>query len=284
MTIRPTNILKQSRTKRLLTLCLCLFAMQAAAQKIPDTVNLSLTSYPPILDIKGSIGTDLAAAAFSTQGIQVQYHQYPMPRVFWAMQQDNIDAVLGSKFWLDQQQLEEAFTPISVYSPQFYFFALKENFPQGIHFNTLHDLKDKDIVYIKGGALTPIFEKFNIKPHLVSRLEQSPHLIKSGRRDMFAALELAGWNIIQQTYPNALPQFIRSEKSIYTMTGDILFPDKSAHLVEVFNAGLIEIINNGTYLDIMKKYYKEVAIPESVRHFMRSTVQPNKLQKNDPLP
>ena len=100
---------------------------------------------------------------------------------------------------------------------------------------------------------------------------------------MFAALELAGWNIIQQTYPNALSQFIRSEKSIYTMTGDILFPEKSAHLVEVFNAGLIEIINNGTYLDIMKKYYKEVEIPESVRHFMRDAVQPNKLQKNAPL-
>lgn len=250
-----------------------LFSGMAPAQELPHSVTISLTHYPPILDVKGSVGTDIATAVFASQGIKVQFHQYPIPRIFWAVERDNIDAVLGSRSWLKRNQLSDEYIPVQVYRPQFYFYGLKKNFPDGIHFNELSDLKDKNILYLKGGALAPLFKKFNIQPYLVSRLEQSPYIIKSGRQDLFIALGLAGWDIIKEAYPEEYSEFIQSEKPVYSMTGDILFPKKSQYMVSVFQKGLAEIINNGTYNEIMLKYYPDGKIPGDIRQLMKASAQ-----------
>lgn len=238
-----------------------LTAAGAHAFEAGHTVRISLTYYPPILDKDGSIGTDLVSAAFDTQGIKTEYHHYPMPRVFWAVDKDELDLVLGSRDWLKNSPHETQYYPIVIYRPGFYFFGLKDNYPDGIHFDKLEDFQDKEILYIKGGALTPLLQKAQIKPHLVTHLEQSPYIVKTGHSDMFAALGIAAWNAIEQAYPGESSQFIQSNKVIYTISGDVLFPEKSRHLMQVFNKGLDEIITNGTYLKILKQYYQGRDIP-----------------------
>lgn len=148
---------------------------------------------------------------------------------------------------------------------------MKQRFPNGVSFDTLEDLKGYKIGYIRGGGLTPLFQKANIEPDWVTDLAQNAKKLFLGRIDMHAATELAGWGIIQKLYPENVNAIAMTEKPIHTIDGHIIFSKNQHALKQQFERGFKIIQKNGTYLKVLKRYYGERQIPEKAIKLIEET-------------
>jgi ABC-type amino acid transport substrate-binding protein len=108
----------------------------------------------------------------------------------------------------------------------------------------------------------PIFKKSGIEPSLVAVGDQNIHKLYFGRIDMYAATELSGWGIIEKYYPEKYHEFSMSQKAIHEISGDIIFDKSQTQLISTFRKGLVHIKKNGTFIKILKKYFKGREIPD----------------------
>jgi len=241
-----------------------IIAPRVSAEQEIQYIDIVTIDYPPLLGKKGTIMTDISTKAFLAMGIVPKYKTYPMARVVRAIASKTAVAALGSRNWFHQSTIDNMPLFIKLYSLRMRFFYLKSRFPNGLNYHKLPDLAGYKIGYTRGGALIPLFEKENITPQLVSTIRQSLHKTHAGRDDMFAATEIAGWATINEYYEDEVNEFSASENIIQQLSADIIFASDQQYLYETYKKGLNIILQNGTYLRIVKNYYGKREIPKHI--------------------
>ncbi|QTA82325.1 Solute-binding protein family 3 domain-containing protein, MltF-like [Desulfonema limicola] len=239
------------------------------AENNSKTIHIATIDYPPLMGVQNGVMTEIVTEAFKSQGFTIEYKIYPMARIVWSVTEGNDLAVVGSRAWFHKADTIKNVHPVSIYFTGLNFFSLKEKFPQGVIFEKLEDLKNYKIGYVRGGSLIPIFNKANLTPELVTTLSQNASKVYTGRIDMFAATELGGWGVIQKSYPDEVDKFTISKKHIHQINGDIVFAKDQIALMNIFQQGFETIKNNGTYLNILKKYYINREIPNQLLEFIK---------------
>lgn len=253
-------------SKLICSLILVIYSHTSFAQK---DINIVVIDYPPLMGPNGGFLQDIVKEAFKLSNIEIKFKVFPISRVYWAVTESDDVAFLGSRKW-PRGKYQKQVHPLKISVANLHFYYLKEKFPKGISFKNLNEMSKYSIGYVRGGALTKIFENAGIKPTFVTDLKQSVDMVHKDRIDMFAATELGGSGAIRKNYPELFTKFEKSKDVIYRIEGDIVFSQKHLNYLKIFEDNFAEIKKNGTYLKIMKRYYKDSDIPKSIIDFINS--------------
>lgn len=249
----------------LTTASMCL-ANAITPPDVHRTVQITTIDYPPLMGPEEGLMTDLVRAAFNSQSYSVNFVIVPMARIPWSITHSNSDAVIGSILWFKEKEVIEKISFQTIYYSGVHFFYRKAQFPAGITYDELTELDQYKVGYIQSGSILRLLNESGIHPQLVKDLTTNTRKLKTKRIDMFIATELGGWGAIKKIYPDKVAQFAMTPRPILDMmgSGDILFPNKSRHLKEIFAAGFSQLKDDGTYLKILEQYYGKGHIPENL--------------------
>jgi ABC-type amino acid transport substrate-binding protein len=215
---------------------------------------------------KEGLMTDIVKEAFLTQAYHVDFNLVPMARIPWSISEGDSDATIGSIHWFKSKKVLDQVNFSTIYYTGMHFFFRKEQFPLGIEYQYLSELKNYRIGYIQSGSLLKALDDANIKPILVKDIATNSRKLQTKRIDMFIATELGGWGAIKKKYPRDVEKFAMTPKPILNFigSGDIVFPHKNSRLKEIFELGFSQLKNNGTYFNILEKYYGKKNIPKEL--------------------
>lgn len=231
------------------------------AQTAKQLVRIITTEHPPLVGTHNTILSDIVLAAFHSQNIQIEYVTYPIARISWAMDKEKSSIAQGGFDWFQNSQQNQELIFIPIYYTTMNLFSLKKHFPTGVHFDSLSDLKRYRIGYVLGGVLSPMLSKAEITPYFVSSFQQTAQLLTRERVDMFVAPAVVGWQAIGELHDQDRSAFTISEQALKTASGDLILHKHQKELANTFKEGLKIIIDNGHYLEIIKKYHGSIALP-----------------------
>jgi len=249
-----------------LTAFFCLLpsiALSLDANTAPNSINIATIDYPPLMGEKEGLMTDIVRKAFSIQNYQVNFTLIPMARIAWSITEGDSDAAIGSIHWLRGKQLLEQVGHKTIYYTGMHFFYRQQQFPNGINYQDLSEISQYKVGYIRSGSMLKVLNEAGIKPQLVKDLATNSRKLKTQRIDMFVATELGGWGAIKKKYPDTVNEFAMMPRPILDIlgSGDIIFPVKHGHLQDIFERGLFQLKKNGSYRQLLEKYYGKGNIP-----------------------
>jgi len=142
------------------------------------------------------------------------------------------------------------------------FFYIKKS-PQPIDFKDLIDFKEFKIGGVRGYYNIAMLKKAGLQIDYASNSTTSFKKMYIGLVDLVPENEFVGWGIIQKNFPDEIYKFGTTPKaldqdSLHLMVSKA-YP-KSKILLAAFDKGLVEIMRQGTYRKLLKKYIKNVEI------------------------
>jgi len=148
------------------------------------------------------------------------------------------------------------------------FFYVKQS-PQPIDFKDLADLKDYKIGGVKGYYNIAMLKKAGLQIDYASNPTTSFKKMYIGLVDLVPENEFVGWGIIQKNFPDEIYKFGTTAKALDENSLHLMFSKtypNAETLIAAFNKGLIEIMRQGTYRKLLKKYIKnvEIKMPSSI--------------------
>lgn len=189
--------------------------------------------------------------AFARVGVQVQFSFMPWVRAYQLMLTGHYDA---SAFWYRSKEREKyCYYSHPVNREQMVFFYQGED-PVG-SWEELADLAGFRIGATRGLTYTDEFWELAHKGTLQVLVTDSEYnsfsqLIR-GRIDLFISNQVAGKELLRARFPEEVIWDIGyTEQVVSEVTGHLLFPrgrEGSQELLAVFNQGLAEIKEDGTY-------------------------------------
>ncbi len=238
-------------------------ALSFDAEVAHPSINIATIDYPPLMGEKEGLMTEIVREAFLIQDYHVNFTLMPMARIAWSITEGDSDAAIGSIHWLRGKQVLEQVSYKTIYYTGMHFFYRKQQFPDGINYHNLSEINKYKVGYIRSGSMLKVLNDAGIKPQLVKDLATNSRKLKTQRIDMFVATELGGWGAIKKKYPDTVNEFAMMPKPILDIlgSGDVIFPVKHGHLQDIFERGLLQLKNNGSYRQLLEKYYGKGNIP-----------------------
>jgi polar amino acid transport system substrate-binding protein len=150
--------------------------------------------------------------------------------------------------------------PIAVSKEVFFF---KRRSSSEISFKKLEDLKEYRIGVVRGSHSLPTFKKAGLTLSMSSDANFSFKKLYIDMVDLVPENEFVGWAIINRLYPDEIYKFDETSRSISESKVHLVMAASnpaSNKILETFNRGL-EILNKeGIYVNLLRKYIKEVKI------------------------
>jgi len=142
------------------------------------------------------------------------------------------------------------------------FFYIKQS-PQVMGFKNLSDLKNYRIGGVKGHNNIAMLKKAGLQIDYASQPVNSFKKMYIGLVDLVPENEFVGWGIIQKLYPDEMYKFATTTKALNQDTLHLMVSrahPQAETLLADFNQGLAQIMNQGIYRKLLKKYIKNVEI------------------------
>jgi len=142
------------------------------------------------------------------------------------------------------------------------FFYIKQS-PQTIGFKDLIDLNEYKIGGVKGHNNIAMLKKAGLQIDYASDTTTSFKKMYIGLVDLVPENEFVGWGIIQKLYPDEMYKFAATSKALNQDSLHLMFSNaypRSDVLLAAFDRGLIEIMRQGIYRKLLKKYIRNVEI------------------------
>ncbi|CAN7394461.1 transporter substrate-binding domain-containing protein [Pseudoduganella sp. LjRoot289] len=221
-----------------------------------ETVTIATGEFPPWTTDTARHGgfiNRVVSAAFARKGIDAKFSYMPWKRAEVETKVGRYDA---SSFWFASQALENDFVPSQPISHhQEVFFHLKSKpFP---HWQTLSDLGGVKFGATLGYTYTAEFWELaktgQLNVEVAARDLLNLKKVAVGRIDAFPMDEISGWMLLSNAkffLPGIKELFATERRPLRTTPAYLLFPahrPRTAYLAAKFNAGLLELKNDGTY-------------------------------------
>lgn len=238
-----------------------------------EQVTLSTIEYPPFNQSEvlpnGGRGVliDLVAEAFTAANVSVTFEFIPMARVVWSVVKKNHAATLGMEEWFAKENKEHLVETVELLNMNIVVFYKKDRFPEGLSYEHLRDLKSYTVGIVRGSSLIPLLEEAGVHVEPVSQIDQNFKKLSAGRLDLVVAVDLGGWTILRDLYPDFVDNFSTVKKPLLVNPAGLIFLKEHDRLIQTFRKGLGIILKNGTYYEILERYYgKDVAFDVIVPH------------------
>ncbi len=239
-------------------------------------IVMSAVDYPPYT-FPGNAGSsaiglasEIATEAGKASGIDVRIEIVPMARAGWYIGARKHQALLGLADWVAGENFEPEV--IDILNLGFIFYYKRSQFPAGLTFSSLEELRPYRIGNIRGSSTLGILEGAGITPHLFTDLFQAFRNLDAGRIDAVVGGDLSGQLIVQSLFPEKAAEFASTKGTFYTRKVSIVLRKEDSGLVRKFREGLATIYADGTYLRVVGRYCPpetpmEDLIPENIRNY-----------------
>lgn len=242
---------------------------QVSARDLSDTVEISTIEYPSLFQSKPTPGVgygaarDLTDAAFHRVGMATRYTFLPMVRSVESVMNRRFDANLGSANWFVQSGHFDQVVSETLLYINFKLFYRKSRFPKGVGFDTFSDLNDYRIGNVRGSSTTPVVKRLALKIDWISSLELNFRKLMAGRVDFAISGELAGWDQLEKLFPGQRDEFATIPVPIHIVPISVVFHKDESEVAARFRKGLDLLIDDGTYEQIVSRYYTNTEARES---------------------
>ena len=234
---------------------ICAGAFASKPLKVSSTIYPSF-SQPEVMPGKGNgVLYDLTVQAYKAVDTKVQIDFIPMARIVSSVTEKNYAAALGIINWFAREQKDHLVKAVDLLTVNIVFFYKKKRFPDGISYEQLGDLKKYKVGSIRGSATTPLLEKAGITTELVAELDQNFKKLDAGHIDLTIAVDLTGRNMLKKIFPDSADDFSIVEKPVLSTTTSLTFLKEQSGPMLSFKQGLDRILENGTFYEIVERYY-----------------------------
>ena len=263
--------------RKLVTGILLMAASISGALATNEKIVVAAFEYPPIYQNgadKGLSG-DIVVAAFNAANIEVEMKFLPVLRMVQAVREGEAVCGIGGKVLFSAPDVAPKVSVSAVvqYVTQTFMYDVRR-FPDGIAFRDIGDMTGHGIGVLRGSGIMRFLEmtrSLNLIPNNVH--EGSAKQLQLGRIDAWAIVDLTGMMYMRKLFPYDVanfkftPPFNRGDVSLVCskkMDPDSAYRDR-------FREGLAAIKANGTYMQLMAKYYgsKDAINRESLTEDMR---------------
>ncbi|SHO56535.1 substrate-binding periplasmic protein [Vibrio quintilis] len=251
--------------------CLCAFPGSAAGERVSiSTVNYPPYIYPDYVPFVGyGLGRDIVTEAFALVNHPAEFQILPMSRNVWSLREGRVDANLGVSRWFHADGMSTRVDSVDILNMNFVLFYKHQRFPDGFSFRQLPALSPYTIGNVRGSATTRIVERAGLNVSYASRIVQNLRKLEAGRIDFAIAVDLAGWQIIHELFPDKMNEFATIKKPVLTEPLAVIFRKEDRMLKDQFTHGFQQLIASQRYIQILQKYYQHVRIdrqdiPQSV--------------------
>lgn len=236
-----------------------------------EKIKISTIEYPPLAipnfvpGLGYGISCDLIIEAFKAVNTDVTFVFLPMIRGVWSVTEAKIyPANLGSINWFINDNKEHLVKTFDLIAFNFLFFYKKVRFPKGLSYKSLSELQQYKIGNVRGSSTTPLMEKANIRVDWSSNLEQNLRKLNKNRFDLAVSGDISGWNLIKDIFPDEVNDFATTQNPLLTIPSSLVFHRDETQLILEFTKGLNIILENGTYYEILKRYYGKDQITDKI--------------------
>lgn len=234
-------------------ICTSVFASKPI--KVSSTIYPSF-SQPEVMPGKGNgVLYDLTVEACKAAGTKLQIDFIPMARIVSSVTENNYAAALGTINWFTREQKDHLVEAVDLITANIVFFYKKERFPDGISYEQLSDLKNYKVGSIRGSSTLPLLEKAGITTELVAELDQNLKKLDAGHIDLTVAIDLTGRNMLKKIFPDSADDFSIVEKPVLSIMTSLAFLKEQSGPLQSFKKGLDTILENGTFYEIVERYY-----------------------------
>jgi polar amino acid transport system substrate-binding protein len=226
-----------------------------------DVLVIGAFEYPPIYQDANPPGLacDLVLAAFRASGIQAKLEFLPVLRMIDYVAQGTLPCAIGGDVLFDGEAIRPR---VLVSDPFMYvvqvFLYDSRIHARGITFDALDDMRPYRIGVLNGsGVMRYLSEPGTLTLDKNHSHQGSARQLHRRRIDVWGIVDLTGMLFIRRLFPE--------EQAFYACSapfkrGDISLAvsrkaDPGMHYLRSFQQGLAIIKTNGTYMDIMARYY-----------------------------
>ena len=254
------------KSKKFFSGFMVLLAIAMAQPCISETVKIVSFPYYPI-GKPDSTGTnpDIVTAAFKAVGDKALFDFYPRKRALILFSQNKDLLFMGeARYFPDILEQLDAQKFINY---QIVLLYKKDRFPS-LKFNSIEDLKGHVLGASLGSSLTATYREAGWKVEEVSELEYNLYKLMSDRIDFWGTVDITGVTLIRELFPNQAKNIGSVEIEEFPIELVVKKNSASQATLNRFRLGMTRIIENGTYANILKKYFGDnipAATPVHIR-------------------
>lgn len=243
---------------------LCLILVLVPFIASAETVTVAVHDYAPYYneEAKGFL-SDIYTESFKTQGLTVEYQVLPIERGVIYFFSHKVDAHSpGNIFFTpDQLKLADCVKTFKIMACWHYYKPLQQRIP----FTSLDDMRGYRLGIIYKSPYAPLYRAHQLSIYEVQRPAQLVKKVQAGRDNFFEATLFSGLVLINSIFPEEWDNFDYiawdvSDGSMAFLKND---PD-SQRLKKIFEKGFNLVKQNGTYIDILERYWGKGNIPKEI--------------------
>lgn len=233
----------------------------SSAMSADETIVVAAFEYPPIYQNaqdKGLSG-DMVAAAFKAVNVDVEMQFFPVARVPLTVAKGKAVCGIGGIVLFDTPETRSDVTNggIIQYVSQTFLYNSKQ-YPNGIVYNSLDEMAKYKIGVLMNSGIQRFLEKNSSLEFIANTIHDgSAKQLESKRIDVWAIVDLTGMMYMKQLFPDKADDY-KYTKSFTKGDVSIFFSNKADPdkvYMTKFKEGLAIIKKDGTYMQIMAKYY-----------------------------
>jgi polar amino acid transport system substrate-binding protein len=240
---------------------LLFFVLEASGLAANEKIVVAAFEYPPIYQNKQDKGLsgDIVVAAFKAVNIDVDMQFLPVSRMVLAVSNGQAVCGIGGAILFASPEIAPNVTISSViqYVYQTFLYDTKR-FPNGIKYAGLADMTKYKIGVLRGSGIMRFLEATrDLKLETNAIHEGTAKQLQIGRVDAWAIVDLTGMMYMKNLFPREAANY-RYTKPFNLGDVSVVFSkkqDPENKYNDRFRKGLETIKKNGTYMQIMAKYY-----------------------------
>jgi ABC-type amino acid transport substrate-binding protein len=247
--------------KKLFFACLLFNLVAVDLASARELITVAAFNYPPIYqdDVDKGLSCDLVIEAFKAVDIDVDLQFFPVKRMVENVSSGKTVCGIGGNILFSTPGIAEHITlsePIQYVSQVFIYN--KKKYPAGINFSNITDMKNYSIGVLNGSGAMNFLENYK-ELNLITNVTHSGSAkqLQIGRIDVWAIVDLTGIMYIKKLFPAEYMDYNHT-KSFNIGDVSVAFSkkmDPNNTYNKKFKDGLNIIKKNGTYINIMAKYY-----------------------------
>jgi len=268
--------MKNIRVSMLTVLSLVCFQCTLKA----ETISVIAFSIPPLMGeslySKDGLQIELLKEIFKVSAIDLDVVMLPRARANFTFEKGEIPLFLGPIETLNED-FRRHVTAIPLFVTQTVVFYSKSRYPN-FSWKQYSDLKNYVIGVLLGGSVDKLAKANGLKTDPVVTTDQLFKKLNAERNDLVIAADLSGKLSIEKIFPEKVNEFAYDEETPFsTPLAQVIVNNEhiqSTTLIPKMTHGLEVIFTNGTWLNIMEKYYGKGHVPERsialIKDFIKS--------------
>ncbi len=234
-------------------------ALKASDLQVVTHEMLPIISKVEIDRLGHGFGMDIALAIFEEAKIDVSIDYVPMLRAFKMFQHNRFPVYIGSSGALVSHGLDkDSFYSISAMQFNVVLGYFKSHHKKDITFNSLSDLQGHTVGAIIGSIMAERLKKNGITIDYAPKQESLVKKLFFRRNDLWLTTNFSAIYLTRKYYSGSFDDLKFIDPPLARFSGDICIHKKTPNSVviaEQLKSALTRIQKNGTYRDILKKYF-----------------------------